>query len=762
LYLYPEKGKIKNRNIMDRPFFIQTSICLLLFSFYTGLSTTARNKDKNSTTVGPVSILSKEIKDYHTSWLANDGGKQATHIPHDMLNLYVRGDGTVATICFWDEGGSNVAIFRDGKLISVPEGSGTGGWGRMSGYAVAMDDNFVYQLLTQHGCDGANNDMNINGLPQYPPCDEKIEWKTIRRYNVETGLSAPFGSGFGYKGDMLLVCKEKSRNMEGLAITDKELFVTVSKGDASLNMEDSIFVFNKSALSSTPVRKFKVSGGIGKIYADDKNGLWMLQKDKIIRLDQKTGKRLSQSVALPEGVIAKSFSVDIVLGRILVANSGKDLDILIYGDIYNQPVLTGRFGEKGGILSKSNIYKKGEYGPKRFMGPQGVGVDKKGHIYICNTFVSGGRGAIIEAYDETTGNSLWNAEGLIFTATADFDREIENIYYTPEKIHLIDYSKTGGRIDKFVGVTVDPFMFPNDQRAIPDGPFITSVFKRSLNGVDCVFVSDMYGGMLAGYRFDEESHGYIAIPFMRINQVDGDIVTWQDKNENGKEEEYEISVTKNPNIYSMSHFVDQAGNIWKGCREQGFTLWKMIGNDSLGVPQYGEPLQFNLPEGIDGIKRIFYDAAKDALYLTGFSSEYPDKGDTWWAAGSTIAKYDNVLARINKNPKVNTSAWKPELLLYVEFQSGQDGDGANNLKAFTVEGDYIFGSIARNGYITVYDNKTGKYKGYVRPGREVGGQSGWTDFNYAINAKRNEDGSYYILNEENAFAKVMHYRLIIK
>jgi hypothetical protein len=744
---------------MKKLFFIATTICLLLFSFYTARSVTSQSKKKESTTVWPVSILSKEIKDYRTSWLANDGGQQATHIPHDMLNLYVRGDGTVATICFWDEGGSNVAIFRDGKLISVPEGSGTGGWGRMSGYAVAMDDDFVYQLLTQHGCDGANNDVNINGLPQYPPCNDEIEWKTIRRYDVETGLSAPFDSGFGYKGDMLLVCKEKSRNMEGLAITDEELFVAVSKGEESLNMEDSIFVFNKSILSSTPVRRFNISGGIGRIYADDKNGLWMLQKDKIIRLDQQTGKRLPQSVVLPEGVVAKSFSIDIVSGRLLVANSGKDLDILIYEDIYNRPVLTGHFGEKGGILSSSNIYKKGEYGPKRFMGPQGVGVDKKGSIYICNTFISGGRGATLEAYEESTGKSLWNAEGLIFTATADFDRRIENRYYTPEKIHLIDHSNAGGRLDKFTGVTVDPFLFPNDQRAIPNGPFITSVFKRFINGTDCVFVSDMYGGMIAGYRFDEETHGYIAVPFMRINQADGDVVTWQDENGNGQEEKDEISVSTNPNNYSMSHFVDQAGNIWKGCREQGFTLWKLIENNHLGVPRYASPRQFNLPEGIDGVKRIFYDALKDALYLTGFSDEYPDKGDTWWAAGSTIAKYNNVLARINKNPEVDTSTWKPELLLYVEYQSG---DGANNLKAFTVEGDYIFGSVARNGYITVYDNKTGEYKGYIKPGQEVGERSGWTDFNYTINAKRNEDVSYDILNEENAFAKVMHYHLIIK
>ncbi|MBR5606763.1 MAG: hypothetical protein IKW44_00115, partial [Bacteroidaceae bacterium] len=125
--------------------------------------------------------------------------------------MYVHSDGTVATICGWDEGGTNVGVFRNGKLISRPEGSGTGGWGRFSGAQVVLDDKYVYQLLTQHGCDGSNEQLNGNGLRQFPPCDKAIEWKTIRRYDRETGNGAPFAKGYGYKGDMLVVCHEKER-----------------------------------------------------------------------------------------------------------------------------------------------------------------------------------------------------------------------------------------------------------------------------------------------------------------------------------------------------------------------------------------------------------------------------------------------------------------------------------------------------------------------------------------------------------------------
>lgn len=153
-------------------------------------------------TVAPIDSENALLADYTTSWIGNDGGYAESHIPHDMLDMYVSGDGTAATVCDWDEGGSNVAVFRNGRLICRPEGSGTGGWGRFSNVGVVMDDKYVYQLLTQHGCDGGNDNLNVNGMREFPPCSDDIEWKTIRRYDLYTGDGAPFPGGYGYKGDM--------------------------------------------------------------------------------------------------------------------------------------------------------------------------------------------------------------------------------------------------------------------------------------------------------------------------------------------------------------------------------------------------------------------------------------------------------------------------------------------------------------------------------------------------------------------------------
>ena len=87
-----------------------------------------------------------DLTDYQTSWIANSGGVPRTHVPHSMDALFVRGDGTVATICNWDEGGTNVGLFKDNVIVCVPEESGTGSWGRNSGKAVVWMINMYISL----------------------------------------------------------------------------------------------------------------------------------------------------------------------------------------------------------------------------------------------------------------------------------------------------------------------------------------------------------------------------------------------------------------------------------------------------------------------------------------------------------------------------------------------------------------------------------------------------------------------------------------
>ena len=702
-------------------------------------------------------LLSLTVKgqEYNTSWIANDGGWEESHIPHDMLNMYVHADGTVASICGWDEGGTNVGVYRNGRLISRPEGSGTGGWGRFSGVQVVLDDKYVYQLLSQHGCDGGNVQLNLNGLRQFPPCDKAIEWKTIRRYDRESGMGAPFPKGYGYKGDMIVVCREKERQTKGLAISDGKLYVSVS-GLAEKNQPDSIKIYNTQTMEYVGGYPLHVPGGI--LYADNRKGLWMMTGNNIVRMKADSGEKLPQTIRIPEGIEALSFSIDIHKGRLLLPNRGKDLNVIIYKDIFKRPVMAGTFGQKGGVFASDANQMKGESGPLRFSGPAGAGVDAKGNIYVCNTTVSGGRGATMEAYAENSRKALWKLEGLIFTATADIDRQHPQHIYTPEKIHLVDYSKKGNRMDKLLAYTADPFTFPDDERVLKDGAFITSCWKRTIGGESFLFVSDMYGGMIAGYRFDHEKHGYVGIPFLFANNGDPDkkkpLRFWVDGNGDAKRDPHEWHNTEEINQYSMSFFVDLNGNVWRGTRQQGLFFWKMKGLNEYGIPQYDSLRHFPLPEGTNGAKRVWYDPEKDELFVAGFSDERQDPTDTWWCMGSTIAKYSNFLKNANdKQPK-------PDMRIFIPFH-GEDGTGKHhtNGKAFCVEGDFIFVSLAQKGIIHVYNRSDGKKWGELKPDEAVHHQSGWSDFNYCINASLQPDGTYIIMHEENAFAKILIYRM---
>ena len=686
---------------------------------------------------------------YTTSWIANDGGWSQTHVPHDMLDMFVRADGTVATICGWDEGGSNVAVYRDGRMVSCPEGSGTGGWGRMSGKQVVMDDKYVYQLLTQHGRDGGNDRMNDNGVRQYPPNDPAKEWKTIRRYDLETGKGAPFPGGFGYRGDMIVVCDEQPRSLEGLAIGDGRLYVSVTALPGS-GRPDEVVIYDTARMER--VGGFELTRPAGKLAADDRGGLWLMSAGEIVRLDAKTGRATGPSLKIPSGVTAISFGLDLPRGRLLLPNRGKDMNVLVFDNIYRRPRLAELWGVKGGVFASDAKHPSGAAGALRFSGPAGAGFDAAGNFYVCNTTVSGGRGTSLEAYGKDR-RLLWKREGLIFTATADVSPARPNVLYTPEKIHAISESRVGGRLDELVAYTADPFRFPEDERVRPNGPFVTSTFKRTIGGREFLFVSDMYGSMLAGYRFDAARLGYVGIPCVTFGGGSNDkpMTLWTDGNGDGRPQDSEMRTFPQVNPYAMNFFVDDDGNVWRGVRERGVLCWKFRALDAHGVPTYDDPVRFELPEGFRDAKRVWYDAARRELFISGFSHARPDAKDTWWCMGSTIVRCSDPLAK---------GALKADLVFYVPF-SVEDGSGRDhtNAKAFCVVGDYVFVSLARNGFVDIYRRDTGASVGRLEPGEAVHRQSGWSDFNYCINACRLADGRYLVLNEENAFAKVMVYHV---
>jgi len=700
----------------------------------------------------PNSCSYGNITDYTQSWIGNDGGVPKKHIPHYIRSIYVRGDGTVATICEWDEGGANVGIYRNDSIISYPEYSGTGSYGRNSGKEVALDEQYVYQLMRFNGNSGGNDNLNANGLRAFPPKGSE-EWSVITRYFVNTGKEAVFPLGYGVSNNMLLIAREASRQAAGLAITTDKLIVAVP-GIASLSIPDSIKIYDKSTMSSVPIGGFKINdGGVGYLYADKKGFVWMKQGQKIVPFSLTTGAVRQQSViTLPDSVVNSSFCVDTRSGqeRILIANGGKDLNVLIYTNIYTAPALTSTFGQKGGILAKTNQFVQGQVGYMRMEGPTGVGVDLNGNIYISNTFTQTA-GATLHSYNESTKAFNWKKEGLEFTAVADFDNTRTNIAYSPGHVYKLDYTKKGQRLDFLVASTVDPFKYPNDMRCEPNPPTPIKcvTFKRKINGKDYLFVSTMYSTDLEGYRFTD-STGYVGIPFVRVTSPG--LTFWNDKDGDGKPQTGEITTTI-PAANSFSLFVDKAGNIWLADRNApvSFRVWRVIGETN-GILQYGPETVYKLPSYITDPQRVIYDSDKDELFISGYTTKYPFSNTLLWGeCGTTILKYKDVSTKFASG--IPSQNWQYDLEILLPWNTGNGYD----TKSIAVAGDYVFCLLQTNGLINVYNRNTGDYAGQISPTDVVQKLSGWTDFCYAINARQNIDGSYEIFAEENAFAKIVHY-----
>ena len=707
---------------------------------------------------------------YKTSWLLNDGGIQSKHVMHSMDYMAVRPDGVTAIVTGWEEGGSNVTVFApDGNIQSIPTGSGTGGWGRMSMIGVALDNQYTYQLLTQSGCDGGKASKNANGLSQYPQCGDAYTWKTVRRYNILTGGPAAFPKGYGYMGDMLVVHSGPG-DLKGIALLKNEIFVADESGD-------SVKVYNKTTMDSKPLRKFEFENGIGQLSPDNQGGIWMFQpiNKTIIRFDKNTGKVMGQAIQFPVEVVPATFFVDTIANRILVADNGINQNVRIYTDIYTAPSFSSTFGKQFGIFSGV----PGKYEPLKFFDIKAVGADASGNIYVANSVYGGG--AVLQAY-KPDGTLIWDKKGLAFTATVCADpKQIEDVYSFDKHLKM-DYTKTtAGSEWSFEGYTLNRFKYPDDPRL--HGGFYTSAWIKYINGQKFLFATDMYASQLAGFRFAPTTDGEVAIPCFFMNVSGWDInatyptklgsdkdFIWMDKNGDGSMQNDEFTYKSGfDSPYAMAVWVDTDGNIWKGIRENGIRFIPLKEVNSKGVPIYdfaeSKKLDIvNAEIGLDGVKRLVYDRQTDELYISGFSSQKPDKKldgsgtDSWWSMGSTVCMYKNVLATIKSNPSVNFKNVIPTWRIFIPFVASGEVGSENTAKSFTVEGDYMFIALARDGNINVYKKINGEYLGQIQPGAEVNKQSGWTDIDYSINVTKTPT-EYLIFNEENAFGKVILYRV---
>ncbi|MBD2682081.1 MULTISPECIES: hypothetical protein [Nostoc] len=723
--LYQELRKLFNFRYLQRNKTFKFLISLIVGVLITTIGITT------DWATGRTSTLS-----YQTSWIGNSIGSGNLRIQNNIEAMYVTPDGTVYTNSHWDEAGTEAGIYKDGKIINAL--GDTHGWGRGGGKAVTANNKYIYIAMTQGSIGNTKED--------YPA--EGTSWHSVRRYDL-SGKPAPFPGGRGWDKSMLIVSNKSE--VTGLAIVGSELYVS----DSAANR---IRVFDTETMKE--IRGFSVANP-GAIAVDKQKNLWIIQNKnggnpgKILHYSL-SGKQLPQQIA---DIIEPTAIAINPQGKLLVAENGSLQQILIY-DIKDQPVKVGNFGNKNGVYAGVS----GEVRDLKLYGLTGVGTDASGNIYI-NSNGFNKSGTDLRKFTPS-GKLLWRSLGLIFVDNADADPKTDGVdLFTKQEQYQMDFSKPAGKQWTYKAYTLNPFKYPQDPRlhTSPDATFV-----RRIQGKPFLFLTDMYSSFLQIYRFNPGTDGKIAIPagmFVGTNGADKPFLDgnwppyqpqkgewiWRDSNGNGKFENNEYDTSKDyPHLGGW--WVDSKGDVWKALRTQdgmGIRHYPLQGIDAKGNPiySYSSMEKQTTPEIFNDLRRIEYFPQTDTMYLSGFTVDHPAFGDDTGVVGSEIARFDN-WSKGNRTPR-----WR------VVIPHDTIGKREVSTAAMSVAGDYVFAVTVKTAEVYVYNATTGVEVKKLKPGPEVGSESGWIDIPYGIRAFRRSNGEYLVFVEENWKGKVIMYRL---
>ena len=707
------------------------------------------------------------------------GDSNLKHVQLQVNDMVVDTDGTVYTDSYWDEGGSEAGIYKNGDVIGNCQDV-SHGWGRSGGQAVAVDASYVYAAITQTGDDGADTRLNSNGLHRYP--DPGTAWFCVRRFHKD-GSSAPFASGYGVWNDMMIVNQVAkgatgypNGNVFGLAVSGSSLY-------ASDPYHNRIAVYDAAQLSGTPSLSWTVTAP-GKIVFDGSQKLWVLQNSSSPTLVcyNASGQLQSQQITFAAAMTPSAIAWNAAASRLLVADKGIDQNIKLYnlaGLSGTPTVPASTFGVIGGIHSGTD----GKTGPLRFFDPIGVGTDAGGNLYVANSRDLRGGALSLESYT-SSGGTNWASplQCLEFVNCADADPLSDTNIYSSDKHYKFDYSQPAGKGWTFAGLTVNRYKYPDDPRQHAD--FSGATWVRRINGVIYLFITKQMSGDIGVVRRSPSTDGETAVPYAFISQryVSPDASgwpagqpgtagsstewMWRDANGNGKIDtgEYVSPAAGSPaqlHWAGWGKWVDQAGDIWQcgGGHVRHFKMhldvsgrpaWDYAaGNvEVLSPPALpnGAVWQHGSNPDDDDMDRLEYQSGTDTMYISGFTTAYPDDSGQWGLVGRVIYRYDN---------------WHGARKIHSGYpiQLSWGTQGSMAVKSISVEGGYLFAVQSKDPEtVTVYALNTGAKVGTMAPDASVGSRSGWVDFDCGLRAHRRTNGEYIIFAEEDLNEKALMYR----
>jgi hypothetical protein len=687
---------------------------------------------------GPRNKAADTTLDYSTTWVGNTFGGGPKWVQNVVRAVALDEDGAIYANNYWDEGGRQAGVYRDGDVVGMMKD--THGWGHTGGVAIAIDDRYVYMAFEQSSENG-----HLKG-PGYPPNDEV--WYCVSRRHKD-GSHAPFPGGTGDKGDLLVIAvghrsdkvPNHSRAIHGLAVDRGEMFISDPK-------TNRVRVIQTSTMRQ--VRQWAVNDP--RDIAATERSLWMIQGDpdkskaRIIEYDRdgrRTGKVIT-GVPKPLGLCIDP------KGRVLIADSGPRQQILFYDVSGAAAKLVDTLGEEHGVFAEP---VPGKVGPNRLCGPSDVAVNAKGEIAVSCLMPAGG--TILRLFSPKH-EMLWELLGLEFVDAADADPMSDGteIYSARSHYHL---DRNGW---SWKGFTLDPFSSPDDPR-LTVRVSQCSASIQYIEGRRFLACRGMRQNLLAFYRFD----GEIARPCSII--AAGSIPEehwpdngrpkqgrwlWRDLNGDAKMQrrEYQDADGKDDSKQLWASYVDERGDVWQGTIQGLIRHFHCGGLDGKGNPIYARTAKLyderQAPPPISVLLRAIYAPATDSMYLSGY---VPERSNTdkrnFGMVGSDLIRYDRWSTR---HPRIR---WRVLLPQWEGFLSGA--------ASLCVEADRIFVVMGRSAEVRVYDTETGTYIGSMYPGPEVHGESGFIDIRDAIHARKLSNGDYLVIVEEDNKAKNIVYRL---
>ncbi len=671
--------------------------------------------------------------DYTTTWIGNTFGGGPKWVQNFVEGMNVLSDGTVLVASSWDESGREFGVYKEGDVLGLCKD--THGWGTGGGPGIAATDSYLFVAHVQ-----GNEGGGLKGA-SYPPKGKS--WFGVSRYHRD-GTHAPFPGGRGRFGAMLILHELDDKadgQAYGLETDGKRLFISDTYGD-------KVRVCDVETMQETgtfPVTKPR------RIARDVHNDLWLLcGSGEPIQCYSPAGVRKPITIVLPRDAKPTALCTD-RQGRLLVADNGPAQQILIYESRSTGWKLSGRFGEAGGVFGGTS---PGKTGTLRLCGPQGVGVDAQGNLYVgCNVPA---RGTLLRSYTPA-GKLRWELKNLAFVDEADADPQTDgtDVFATNSR-YTLDWSRPVGQQWTWRAYTLNPFRYPDDPRLHTTGSLQCAPEIRHLGGKTFLAVRGMWESLLCLYRIEGETavpcvvlsqnHVHAQDGWSPLGQPQSGGWLWRDTNGNGQMEASEYTKAAVPDGEFWASNVDTAGDIWQGSQGGKIFRWRFGGLDKNGVPIYSQDKleTYQIPEPMNHLLRTEYIPETDTLYLTGHTKERPFQNSEWGAVGSEVLRFDH-WSQGNRTP-----TWRIPL--------PYDPKTTTIIVSFCTAGDLAFAVESRSAKVHVYRLKDGAKIGELTPGPEVHGESGWVDFRDAIRAIRRKNGEYLVFVEEDAKGKTIVYR----